>query len=667
MLFWLGVVGAMTNRAAGQAVPMPPELRTELQHARTDSARFQIHFNAVRVYTGMLDSAGIVGNLHACRALGRRLGDSVRVGIALSSEGMFNVQARDLRRAARLLRQADATLRLAADSNRAQNAYFLGNLYNVLNRPEQALAYGRQAMHLNRTTQNPGPFWSQIYFLLGTIHLNQGRVDSAVYLFQRGLVNSREEGDSSAIASSLNNLAGAFLRHQNLALAQRYARQGYDVARLHHDTIPLLTSVASLGNIALRTGRPVVARRYLLQLVQLSQRLDGLHRVADAYSRLGLVYEQLHQPDSARYYHRLASQLALAQHLPTLGEVLVNQAGFEQRQQHYPQAEALARQALALDEGRPNSAYSQQAWQVLRAAAERRGDFAAAYRLLRQEQDYLDAHQRQENQHLIENLRISYEAEETEQQVRALQQSQELTRLRNRQQVAGISGSALLLLLLLGGGFWQYRRRQQAARLAAATALRQRLAADLHDDVGNLLTQIGMHSSLLRETPHSPAQTEARLDALATAARQASQQMSDVVWGLDAEYLSLSQLLARMRDHAQEVLPPAGLDVRFQVPADLPDPELAPAVGHNLYLIYKEALHNVVKHAQATLVTVQLAATAAGLALTVADNGRGHDGQPRPGGHGLANMQARAQAVGGTVRCAPQPQGFAVMVSLPLG
>jgi hypothetical protein len=63
-----------------------------------------------------------------------------------------------------------------------------------------------------------------------------------------------------------------------------------------------------------------------------------------------------------------------------------------------------------------------------------------------------------------------------------------------------------------------------------------------------------------------------------------------VAWGLEANQLSLSQLLARMRDHAQEVLPPAGLDVRFLVPANLPDPELAPDLRHNLYLIYAASI-----------------------------------------------------------------------------
>ncbi len=285
------------------------------------------------------------------------------------------------------------------------------------------------------------------------------------------------------------------------------------------------------------------------------------------------------------------------------------------------------------------------------------------------------------NEHLTDQSRLEaaaqaqarFDSREQQAQIRALQQdrrlaaqTQELTRLLARQQVAGVSAAATLLLL--GGGllFVRYRRRQAAARAAANTALRTRLAADLHDDVGNLLTQVGMHSSLLRETPHTPAQTLARLDALAAVSRQAAQQMSDVVWGLGTEHRSLHQLLDRMRDHAQEVLPPAGLDVAFRVPPDLPDPELAPALLHNVYLIFKESLHNVVKHAQATTITVKLTAAATGLVLTVTDNGRGHDGQPRPGGHGLTNMQARAQAVGGTVRYEPRPAGFAVVAVVPL-
>ena len=101
----------------------------------------------------------------------------------------------------------------------------------------------------------------------------------------------------------------------------------------------------------------------------------------------------------------------------------------------------------------------------------------------------------------------------------------------------------------------------------------------------------------------------------------------------------------------------------------VPDPApCRPKLRQDLYLIYKEALHNVVKHAHGHRRSrVHLATPPAGL---TPDRGRqrpGPAGAARPGGHGLANMQARAQAVGGTVRYEPQPVGFAVEVAVPLG
>lgn len=74
----------------------------------------------------------------------------------------------------------------------------------------------------------------------------------------------------------------------------------------------------------------------------------------------------------------------------------------------------------------------------------------------------------------------------------------------------------------------------------------------------------------------------------------------------------------------------------------------------------------MVKHAGASLVQVELRQTAAGLVLTVADDGRGHDGAARPNGHGLGNMQTRAAAVGGTVIYRPPAPGFEVQVRLPV-
>ena len=660
-----GPVRAQAPAAPSEA-KLPPALRAKLRAARTDSTRYAIHLEAVNAYVPTLDSAGLVGNLRACLRLGRRLGDSVRVGTAIDNEGMYNLQVGRLGAAARLLRQADAVLSTSPDTVRAEVAYHLSYLYDDLNRPDQALYYGRLSLQRLRGAHGTNRVPGERYSLLGTIHLGQGRVDSAVFYYQKSLALSRQYHNLDDQATNLGNLAAAFLRHNDLPVARRYAQEAYALSRATHDSLGVLACAERLGVIALRSGQPQAARNYFREMALLARRTHSRHLLPDACGKLAQAQEQLHLPDSARYYHGQARRLSQAQQLPGLGLVLAEDAGFEQRQRRYPAAEALARQALALDGGRPNIVYSGLAWQVLRTVAERRGDFATAYGLLRREQDFVATHQRQENERLTETLRISYETEQAEQRVRLLEQSQELTRLRHRQQTAGLGALGALALALGGGLFWQFRRRQADHLARHDASLRQRLAADLHDDVGALLTQISLQSDLLREAPAAPAQTLARLHRLSDTSRRAARQMADVVWGLHTSSAELPEVLVHMRDHAHEVLPAAGLQVDFAVTPAAAALRPSVAVCQTLYLIYKEALHNAVKHArQASQVNICLSEEAGQLCLCVADNAPGPAPAARSGGHGLANMRQRAEAVGGTLRVDAAAAGFNLLACLP--
>lgn len=251
----------------------------------------------------------------------------------------------------------------------------------------------------------------------------------------------------------------------------------------------------------------------------------------------------------------------------------------------------------------------------------------------------------------------------TQLQLDLLRQQQEVERLRHRQQVVGLGA----LALLLAGGLHRYYRRRQAGREAA---LRQRLATDLHDDVGNLLTQVSMQADLLREMPTTSAdQLLTRLPCLSDTSRWATRQMADVVWGLHTSTLTLPELLSHMREHAYEVLPSAGLTIDFAVAPAVSSCHPASLTCQYLYLIYKEALHNVVKHARhATLVTVRVFADGTGLCLRVQDNGQAPT-SPAPGrtsGHGLRSMRQRAEELGGTLHAAAEAEGFALVVCLPL-
>ncbi|RZK53037.1 MAG: hypothetical protein EOO59_12920 [Hymenobacter sp.] len=180
---------------------------------------------------------------------------------------------------------------------------------------------------------------------------------------------------------------------------------------------------------------------------------------------------------------------------------------------------------------------------------------------------------------------------------------------------------------------------------------------------------MSLQANLLRETPAASAeQASTRLQRLSDTSRRASRQMADVVWGLYTSALTLPELLAHMRDHAHEVLPPpAWPSILRWLPTSAPArPRLSPASTSTLSI--KEALHNAVKHARhATLVSVRVFADGAGLGLRVQDDGQAPATAPgRAGGHGLRNMRQRAEALGGTLHAAASPAGFALKVSLPL-
>ena len=145
------------------------------------------------------------------------------------------------------------------------------------------------------------------------------------------------------------------------------------------------------------------------------------------------------------------------------------------------------------------------------------------------------------------------------QKARLQTQQQELERFRYRQGVVALMVLAWVVLMSSGYLLWRYRRREALRQ----EALRTRIAADLHDEVGSMLTQISMQSTLLREGRYAPAQQQAYLDQMAEASRRAARQMSDAVWSIDARYDSAASLLDRLRDHAHEVLPPGRPRTRF--------------------------------------------------------------------------------------------------------
>ncbi|WP_167856749.1 sensor histidine kinase [Hymenobacter aquaticus] len=206
---------------------------------------------------------------------------------------------------------------------------------------------------------------------------------------------------------------------------------------------------------------------------------------------------------------------------------------------------------------------------------------------------------------------------------------------------------------------WQRNRLRQVQR---ENALRARLAADLHDEVGSLLTRVTMQAELLREFEAGPTR---RLDTLVEDSRAAASTVRDIIWSVDAHADTLAALVDRIRDHLDATSRATGRDLLLDdthLPALL-DQALPPTVRQHTYLIFKEALTNALKYSQpGSPIRIGLRY---GSPLELTISSEGPVAAISRAGQGLRSMRHRAALLRADLTAGPVPGGWQVRLKVP--
>ncbi len=199
---------------------------------------------------------------------------------------------------------------------------------------------------------------------------------------------------------------------------------------------------------------------------------------------------------------------------------------------------------------------------------------------------------------------------------------------------------------------------------------RRRLARELHDQVGQVLTALKVNLQVIERQP-AAAPVALRIEECAQIADAALQQVRTLMLDLRPPQLDELGLAAALRTHAERVVTPANLALHFSAPA-VP-PKMPPAIEIVCFRIMQEALTNILRHAGATNVWIELAAADDGLELTVRDDGKGfdlaeaHQRATRGGSMGLLSMDERAALADGRVEISTAPgAGTTVRAMFPL-
>lgn len=185
------------------------------------------------------------------------------------------------------------------------------------------------------------------------------------------------------------------------------------------------------------------------------------------------------------------------------------------------------------------------------------------------------------------------------------------------------------------------RRRLQIVRQEVAlTRERTRIAQDLHDDLGARLT----HATLLFELCAQNGIRDGYLVQGQTVVRQAIKSLEETVWAISPRNNTLPELIGYIGQYALEFMRNANIRCALNLPDNPPDIPVTCELRHDLFLVLKEVLNNVVKHAHATEVQLDVELRDHNLSMVVADNGRGFDELSIDRlSNGLRNMRSRAQ------------------------
>ncbi len=196
---------------------------------------------------------------------------------------------------------------------------------------------------------------------------------------------------------------------------------------------------------------------------------------------------------------------------------------------------------------------------------------------------------------------------------------------------------------------------------------RNRIARDMHDDIGSELSKISITCEHLKDQFKSKADVIKDLDIIKESTGSIVNNIGNIIWALNPINNTLDGLLGYLREYTFDYLEMHKLAVNFDIP-DTPENNLITHEARShIFMVVKEALHNIVKHARATMVTVHVSLASNKLVCSIGDDGQGFCiNENNRLGNGLRNMRQRLVECGGTLTIQSQPgKGTSLLLNVP--
>jgi signal transduction histidine kinase len=217
----------------------------------------------------------------------------------------------------------------------------------------------------------------------------------------------------------------------------------------------------------------------------------------------------------------------------------------------------------------------------------------------------------------------------------------------------------------------QRNLKEKILRLEKEQAIekeRNRIARDMHDDLGSGLTKIAILSEVVKTQLQQPDKAREQLENISVSSRELVDNMQDIIWVLNPKNDTLESLASYLREYALKFFEPFETKVQFKYPEEIPAVKLTEEQRRNIFLIIKESFNNIAKHAECSRVILQLEKINMQINFMIEDDGKGfNSSNTRAFGNGLQNMKNRMEQINGYYIIHSQPgKGTVTRISFTL-
>jgi signal transduction histidine kinase len=526
---------------------------------------------------------------------------------------------------------------------------------------QEALRLSRE-FELFAISEKNDKFQSGAYFSLASTYQNLNQLDSAIYYYENTLKLIDNTKFSTKIASIYGRLSGIYSDQKMNEISLEYLDKAIEMNVNLQDTSALIVNYINKSTLYYQMKNIVGEERCNREGLRLATLTKNPYLQIAICTNTGAMFEDRKQYDSSLYYNKKAYKLAKEYGSPVKSiNPLIGIVACYAKKKDFNEANKYL-QIIAQNPDIKRITLEQQ----LLITEQKINVFKGIGKYKEASKLFLDYNKLRDSTTNIATqervLEFNNKLKKAESEKVILSKEVEINKQKTWLYLLSISGIALLLLGFL---YYRYQNKKQEAKSQQIKLLEQenefvavksslegqlnervRISKEIHDDLGSSLTTISLLTEVLK-TKIDGVKVPEVAKISATSARMVDS-MNEIVWALNVHNDTLDSLVAFIRKYARDFLQDTSIKLVFEEDVNQ-DFTLQGNVRRSIYLVVKEAINNVVKHADAQQVNLNIQTDNNKLTIMIEDDGKGINEEKKSAfGNGLRNMKQRIEDIGGT-------------------